>query len=576
MADPQMGTNLDGLADFSSQQPFCDLIKTARKFGTASVPYDGKGVVDSLGNPTGDFGVVVHTGVKHDLETYKVSYNGQAKMSGVSCPCSVANQNYDASKDLTTADVTVQKDGQLFLSFTATQNVKNISIISPKCAASSYLDAALKWLGIRENPTFTPDFLESVQFYSSIRFMDWLHTNSTPVSKWADRKTPQSLEQTGAAGVSWEYVVELSNLLKIDPWINVPALADDDYILQLAKFMKANLDPSLNLYVEYSNEVWNSIFAQYSQNLNAAQAEYNAGDVSLAGGAPLNQWHAAWRRTGKMAWKIASIFGQVYGEDQLNKKVRVVLAGQAAYSAPQRTSFLWINDNHPPVSKWIYADGIAPYFGCGNTKKALQPDGTTKDVPYAEGEVTTQMLIDGCHNSVSSYLANWGPTAQGWDGKSWTPNDFDLAAKYGIKVVAYESGQHLISRPIMGGAATNVAVRTAYEGSQEIGSEYDRYYRAWFAKGGDLAVHFVNISSWGDFFWGLQPDYKTETPKYLAVKKVALEMKMDPRDRQIAFLTAQVSSLKDQAAQSAAAVQACSEAKAKLQSTLDSIRAILK
>ena len=42
-----------------------------------------------------------------------------------------------------------------------------------------------------------------------------------------------------------------------DLWINIPGHADDDYIVNLAKLLKATVDPSLFIYYEYANEVWN-------------------------------------------------------------------------------------------------------------------------------------------------------------------------------------------------------------------------------------------------------------------------------------------------------------------------------
>jgi hypothetical protein len=39
-------------------------------------------------------------------------------------------------------------------------------------------------------------------------------------------------------------------------WINIPAMANDDYVLNAAKLIKDNLDESVNVYVEYSNELW--------------------------------------------------------------------------------------------------------------------------------------------------------------------------------------------------------------------------------------------------------------------------------------------------------------------------------
>ena len=60
-------------------------------------------------------------------------------------------------------------------------------------------------------------------------------------------------------------------------WVNVPLMADDDYILQFATLLKQQLDPSLAVYVEYSNEIWNGGFSQFAWNYNQALQMVNNG-----------------------------------------------------------------------------------------------------------------------------------------------------------------------------------------------------------------------------------------------------------------------------------------------------------
>ena len=60
-------------------------------------------------------------------------------------------------------------------------------------------------------------------------------------------------------------------------WVNVPLMVDDDYITKFATLLKEQLDPSLVVYVEYSNEIWNYGFSQFSWNLNQAIQMVNNG-----------------------------------------------------------------------------------------------------------------------------------------------------------------------------------------------------------------------------------------------------------------------------------------------------------
>lgn len=82
--------------------------------------------------------------------------------------------------------------------------------------------------------------------------MDWTNTNSQKDVEWAGRTLPSWRTYTGN-GVAWEEVIKLANTLGKNVWINVPHLASNDYILQLATLFKSSLNPNLKIYVEYSN-----------------------------------------------------------------------------------------------------------------------------------------------------------------------------------------------------------------------------------------------------------------------------------------------------------------------------------
>ncbi len=64
--------------------------------------------------------------------------------------------------------------------------------------------------------------------------MDLLHINNQKLSKWADRNTPSKVSQASSEGLSFEYLVALSNRLGTDAWVCVPHLADDDFVTNLA------------------------------------------------------------------------------------------------------------------------------------------------------------------------------------------------------------------------------------------------------------------------------------------------------------------------------------------------------
>lgn len=63
--------------------------------------------------------------------------------------------------------------------------------------------------------------------------MDWTNTNSQTDTAWNTRT--QTTHRTYTKnGVAWEETIHLANLLGKNVWINIPYLATDDYITQLA------------------------------------------------------------------------------------------------------------------------------------------------------------------------------------------------------------------------------------------------------------------------------------------------------------------------------------------------------
>ena len=65
---------------------------------------------------------------------------------------------------------------------------------------------------VNEN-VWNPEFLEEIDFYTVLRFMDWLPTNKSAITSWSQRRLPTDADQTakfGAdKGVAYEWMVDL-------------------------------------------------------------------------------------------------------------------------------------------------------------------------------------------------------------------------------------------------------------------------------------------------------------------------------------------------------------------------------
>ena len=80
-----------------------------------------------------------------------------------------------------------------------------------------------------------------------------------------------------------EVPVQFANATGITPWFNIPAQAADSYVQQFAALVNQQLSPTLNFYLEYSNENWNGTFSQTAWvQAQGLAADYST-DPTLAG-----------------------------------------------------------------------------------------------------------------------------------------------------------------------------------------------------------------------------------------------------------------------------------------------------
>ena len=125
---------------------------------------------------------------------------------------------------------------------------------------------------------FYPVFANRLRSYSVLRFMDWMATNGSLVASWSQRMRISYSTWTTGGGAPVEVMIALANLVQAHPWFNIPHQADDAYAQNFAQMVKDRLDPALSVYLEDSNEVWNSQFAQYAYAVNQAKAQTPAID----------------------------------------------------------------------------------------------------------------------------------------------------------------------------------------------------------------------------------------------------------------------------------------------------------
>ncbi|MCA8962925.1 MAG: hypothetical protein KDC38_20520, partial [Planctomycetes bacterium] len=367
--------------------------------------------------------------------------------------------------------VEVQPENLIHVKITASDPsnpIRNIRLIMP---------------GFWENYTaqlFHPVFLERLAPYSTIRFMDWQRTNTTPVTSWSDRATPDQPTQTTEAGVALEYMIELANRTGKSPWFCIPHLADDDYVEQFATLVRDQLDPAIPAYIEYSNECWNSAFPQ------AAYCQQRG----LALGLSEDPFHAQILFYSQRAVEIFTTFENVFGGT--DRLVRVLGAQLATPWVGQQVS--------AHQNAYLKADAVAvnPYMGISIG---------TSFAPLTEG-----WQVDNVLAVLQDELPSLGEKVAEYAG---------IASTTGLELIAYEGGQHLVG---VGALQSNVELANLFHEANRAEGMYDVYrdlLDTWSANGGGLFMHYhatelPNLfGSWGALEY--QDQCLDEAPKYRAL-----------------------------------------------------------
>jgi hypothetical protein len=146
------------------------------------------------------------------------------------------------------------------LTESTTDPIRNIHVWMPDYNGQSFVGQV--WQPGASFSPFHPLFLQRLAPFHTLRFMQEQDTITSQVQHWSDRKpwdyeTQMTWQYSFQNGLAPEYMVELCNELKANLWINVPHMAQDDFIQNEAIFVRDHLNPGLKVYVEWSNEVWN-------------------------------------------------------------------------------------------------------------------------------------------------------------------------------------------------------------------------------------------------------------------------------------------------------------------------------
>ncbi|WP_236516974.1 hypothetical protein [Sandaracinus amylolyticus] len=505
-----IGTNLDFLNDWSTAMPFVDLMKTSRSWisGTTS-SFDGGGPLDvdergwvrSLREGQVARTLMVWDITTHPAGRYVVLWEGEGEIEyGAGAHQRLVESESRPGRDV--LDIDPRRFGpgiELNIVRTNPRNpVRNIRVLVPGGACSGdearYCDErracgdageCRPFEQIHREQVFHPDFLRSMRGYSAIRFMNWADANSTMTPefevRWSDRTELEDARWAPRAPL--EVMIDLANRVHAEPWINLPSRADDDYARRAGELFRARLDPGLRVWVEYSNEVWNSMFPQH---------EY-AAEHGLQLGLSSDRYEAVLRYYSRRTGELHRAFGAGFGD--AGRMVRVY-AGQSA-SAWVAETILGFESAGSRADAWA----IAPYFGTTVTGETLsQWASLTPDDFFAREQESAIEVV-----------------------REHVRGNLDVAQQYGLPLVGYEGGQHYVGYDA---AQTDQRIEqlfAAVNRDARMEGFYLRYLDAWRDAGGGLLMHHVDCAGGGRYgYWGAseylgQPD--EEAPKRRALMR---------------------------------------------------------
>ncbi|MGK0271174.1 MAG: hypothetical protein ACI88H_001831 [Cocleimonas sp.] len=481
---PQGGVDTAGLA-----MPFADIFRTARPFGELSpsgTAFDENGWPIKFAEDINFARTKMLQGAMGDSipeGVYTVIYDGGdggeilefGSSGSVDDVTKVAGENkytFDLLlNDFDNEDEVAASDTNAFNmnirgKTGGTNTIKNIRIAMPggTCSGNPFLrmdsqtdcpdgtvyeSFADKLVADREAIIFNPDYLMLLRNFKVVRMMNlmesslkklcfnptdcpaeigtWDHRAMLSDAVWGgnDGRTPDEDHK----GVPIEVMVGLANTLKRDIWVNMPHVADNDYIKNYAKYVNDNLDPGLQVYVEYSNEVWNPGFAAHNYSI-AKGKELNLDVVPEEYAGSVNRdvdYFARLNFYSKRAEEIFILWKSEFSGAGDTRLVRVLgsFIGDTILTKEMLKNVVISN---------VDAVAIAPYFfGCPYEAQCI-------DAPK---NLLTATTVDDIFDIIDQ-PAN--QDVKSLDGTiAAVKRQLEITSANNTKLVTYEGGQHLVT-----------------------------------------------------------------------------------------------------------------------------------
>ncbi len=496
-----LGTNLGELPTvlvdvFKSSRTFWETDLVNWNWDTGNpLPLDANGYPTSINSGYGARTLLLEAlDGNYPTGTYTLLYDGEGTIElGMDATNPVFTNNGGTDNRITFQVNTTTNEGIMvdIVATTPGNHIHNIRIIRPDMAGTDFVNTY-------NTQAFIPLFYERLSNYKIVRFMDWMSTNWSAQEQWSDRPTLQSQTWAyydGRGGVPVEIMVQVANDLNADPWFCMPHQATDNYMTQFANYVNSNLNNNLNVYIEYSNEVWNGLFSTWEE-LNG-QSTYAEEQAAANGISDWAEGMGYW--VGRRSAEMFDLWEEAFTNDSRLQKVLPIQTGTGL-----STPFV-LNYNHNGTPLYQIGDLVsgAGYFE-GNYQE------------YDLESMNAEQLLDSIEANLFAYDS----------GPYWTLETVNMLnnAPYNsnpLPFICYEGGQHLAN---WWGAPEDPVTQLLIDVNRHprMGEIYETYLNWWRD---NVGASFVHFSSWGTYsMWGSwgELEYITQdpatSPKYTAIQ----------------------------------------------------------
>ena len=500
-----LGINTNEAMEVDSSVPFVDLFRFALPFESArpwltkgKISYDKNGWPSALNGGQAGTRFLSHIPANAlPAGVYTVRYDGEGSLRyGGSAKLIKRSPGVDLIRFAPLANKTIT--ATLFIEKSNPKNyLRNIRVLmtggicannpfrrvenAQQCGGHQYMTFA----DHHKQIIFNPDYLNFMKDFKVVRFMNMSGVTRNHLKHWKDR--PSLTKATwggpeGQRGVPIEIMVELANQLNINPWFNIPHQAADDYIQGFANYVNQRLKPTLKVYLEYTNEAWNAVFVPQAEHMkqNGIRQKLDA-DRRIAGYKYYSKQSVnifkQWEKVFQGTSRLVRVMGGMTTDPSMSE---TILAYQKAY-------------------QHVDALAIAPYFY------------------IAQDKLPAVKNIDGVFNLLAAPDNRYSID----NILKIVRQQSEVAKAYGVDLVAYEGGQHLVdhkTHKLTEGATPHLV---AANRDPRMAREYYRFLSGWKSVGGNLFVAFSAPrphtwhGSWGIKEYINQPN--AETPKYRAL-----------------------------------------------------------